>query len=95
MEIIWTILEALGLILGCIIGLVAVIIGCALDVCFMVFRTIRYWIIKGMTKVVQKLTTEDESFGEIWNKYLDSVWEFDMEYACRFDRMKFPSEEEP
>lgn len=93
MDIIRTILEAIRLILIFAVTLVGVVIGSVFDVCFMVFRTIRYWCIKGMTAIAKKINT-DGDFADIWNQYLDCVWEFDMEYACRFDKLKLPSEEE-
>ena len=93
MDIITTIVQALALILFMVVGLIAMIIGLALDVCFMIFRTIRYWCIKGMTWCAKKIDTDGE-FASVWNNYLDGVWECDMEYACRFDKLKLPSNEE-
>ncbi len=93
MDIIYTILDALVMILITIVGFVAVVIGSAFDVCFAIFRTIRYWCIKGMTWIAKKMNMDGE-FATIWNTYLDQVWECDMEYACRFDKLKIPSDEE-
>ena len=94
MDIIRTIIGGLQLLMISIIGLVAVVFGLAFDVVFEILRTIRYWIIKGMTWIVKK-KLPDEDMKEVWNNYLDSVWSYDLVRAFKIDNLKFTSEEEP
>ena len=93
MDIIWTIIEGLLIFVFAVVGLVAVTIGLMFDIVFEVFRTIRYWIIKGMTAIVKKMKP-DEDMKAVWNNYLDSVWSCDLVRAFKFDNLKFTSKEE-
>ena len=94
MDIIWTLIEGLLIFVIAIVTLVAVTIGLIFDIVFEILRTVRYWIIKGMTWIVKKMKP-DEDMKAVWNQYLDDVWSCDLVRAFKFDDLKFTSEEEP